>query len=159
MRDQLADDYALGAAVRRLGLQVVLSSYVVKSTICEPTLGSLILHELRWGRTLRSMAPLGYAGSVITHPLALSTLLVALTGFGIPALSLWGLALAVRLWMTWEIARTSKIRPASLWLVPVRDLLSFLTFVMSLWGSRVVWRKRRLRVAAGGRLVAEQRSP
>jgi ceramide glucosyltransferase len=75
-----------------------------------------------------------------------------------PALLLLGLALVVRLWTTREIARTSGLRPGSLWLIPVRDLLSFFTFLMSLWGSRVVWRQRRLRVAAGGRLVTEQRS-
>jgi ceramide glucosyltransferase len=159
LRDQLADDYALGVAVRRSGKRVVLSSYVVRSTISEPSFGSLILHELRWGRTLRSMAPLGYAGTVVTHPFVLALGLVAWTGFNWPALSMLGLALTFRLWLAREIARAWNLRPASLWLVPLRDMLSFVTFVASLWGSRVVWRQRHLRVASGGRLVTEQRSP
>jgi len=159
LRDQLADDYALGAAVRRSGKRVVLSPYVVRSTISEPRLGSLILHELRWGRTLRSMAPLGYAGTFVTHPFVLALGLVALTGFNWPALSMLGLALTLRLWLAREIVRAWNVRPASLWLVPLRDMLSFITFVASLWGSRVVWRERHLRVSAGGRLVADQRSP
>ena len=55
--DHLADDYRLGELVRRLGLRIVLSPYVVKGEHHEPKAGSLIRHELRWMRTLRVLRP------------------------------------------------------------------------------------------------------
>jgi ceramide glucosyltransferase len=159
IRDQLADDYALGAAVRRTGKRVVLCDDTVDSTIHETGFRSLSLHELRWGRTLRSVAPIGYAASVLGHPLALAALAALLGGFGTPSLFVLATALAVRLWMTREIDRSLGLPSTPVWLVPLRDALSFLTLFVSLWGTRVVWRKRSLRLAPGGRLVTDQRSP
>jgi ceramide glucosyltransferase len=41
-----------------------------------------------------------------------------------------------------------------LWLVPVRDMLSFWVFIVSFLGNRVAWRDNTFRIAADGRLVA-----
>ena len=131
----------------------------VDGSIHEPSFRSLFLHEQRWGRTLRSVVPIGYAASVLAHPLALATVASVLGGFGAASLSVLATALVVRLWMTREIDRSLGLPSTPVWLVPLRDALSFLTLFVSHWGTRVVWRKRSLRLAPGGRLVTEQRSP
>ncbi len=87
-RDELADDHRLGEAVRAEGLDVVLSRYVVEARVTEPSLAALWRHELRWARTVRGVAPLGYAGSVVTHPLAVAALAAAVTGFGLTSCGL-----------------------------------------------------------------------
>ena len=87
LRDQLADDYALGEAVRRVGKAIVLSPLLVDTVVAEPSLGALLRHELRWARTIRSIAPLGYAASIVTHPVALAACGATLSLFSAGALA------------------------------------------------------------------------
>ena len=83
MRDELADDQRIGEAVRALGLAVVLSRYLVEARVSEPSFAGLWRHELRWARTVRTIAPAGFAGSVLTHAVAIAALGAAATGFGL----------------------------------------------------------------------------
>jgi ceramide glucosyltransferase len=154
LRDQLADDYALGAAIRRAGKRVVLSPLLVDTVITEPDLATLLRHELRWARTIRLIAPLGFAASFVTHPLALS--LVAWLALGFPPLMLGVLAivLACRFATVRIIDRALGLPATPPWLVPLRDMLSFAVFIASFLGNRVAWRNNTFRIAADGRLVA-----
>ena len=158
LRDQLADDYALGAAVRRLGKRIVLSPHLVDTVVSEQSFAALMRHELRWTRTIRLLAPLGYAASIITHPVALACVAVALSAFSpslfVPMAAVLALALTCRLAMVGVAARALRLPPVPLLLVPLRDLLSFAVFVVSFLGNSVRWRDRSFRVAADGRLVA-----
>src|SRR3984957_8840629 len=72
LKDQLADDYALGARGEQSGEQVVVAPYFPSTIVDEPDFGSLFRHELRWARTIRYTAPAGYAGTAITHPVPLA---------------------------------------------------------------------------------------
>ena len=72
LRDELADDHRIGAEVRALGLAVVLSPYIVEARVTEPSFADLWRHELRWARTVRAVAPAGFAGSVLAHPVAIA---------------------------------------------------------------------------------------
>src|SRR5207245_388175 len=87
IRNELADDHRLGDAIRGLGLATVLSPYIVENHVTEPSFASLWQHELRWARTVRAMAPLGFAGSIITHTIILTVLAAAVAGFS--AASCW----------------------------------------------------------------------
>ena len=48
--DTLADDYAIGDAVRRLGLKIAIPPFTVDHTFSERTLSEVLAHELRWAR-------------------------------------------------------------------------------------------------------------
>lgn len=153
LRDELADDHRIGQAVRRLGLAVVLSPYLVKARVCEPSLAALWRHELRWARTVRAVAPAGFAGSAATHPLAIALIAAVLGGFGLTASLLLGITLLVRLGSAAAIARLIGLPVRKLWMLPLRDALSFAVFVASWFGRRVVWRDQRLAVAPSGRMT------
>lgn len=153
LRDQLADDYALGAAVRRLGKKVVLSQHLVDTVMAEPGPRALVAHELRWARTIRLIAPLGYAASVITHPVALAACGFVMSGLSAPMLSIFAAVLGCRMIMVRLIDRSLRIPATPLWLVPLRDMLSFAVFIASFLGNTVAWRDRTFRIAADGRLV------
>lgn len=151
--DLLADDHALGAAVRRLGLQVVVAPVLPGHVMAEPGLGALLRHELRWARTLRALDPMGYLGMGITYPLV-PGLIAALLA---PP---WGwLALALAL-----VARTGTAlvvdrvlrkpwRPARILLLPLRDLLSFAIWGVGLARGTVTWQGRRYRMRPDGSMV------
>lgn len=152
LRDELADDHRLGEAVRRLGLRIVLSSRLVETRVWEPGLRALWRHELRWARTMRRMAPRGYAGSILLNPVALSLLAAAADRFALTSCAFVAISCALRWASARLVARALGLGTARLWLLPVRDLLSFAIFLASFCGRRVVWRDRAFRVAASGRL-------
>src|SRR5216684_3482292 len=154
LRDQLADDYALGAAIRRAGKRIVLSPQLVDTMMADPDLRAMIGHELRWARTIRLIAPIGFAASVVTHPLALSLIATLALGFPPAMLAVLAIVLACRLAMVRIIDRALDLPAANLWLVPIRDMLSFAVFIASFLGNRVAWRDSTFRIAADGRLVA-----
>ncbi|HZS81741.1 MAG TPA: bacteriohopanetetrol glucosamine biosynthesis glycosyltransferase HpnI [Stellaceae bacterium] len=154
LRDRLADDYALGEAVRRLGKRVVLSPYLVDTVVAEASFPALLRHELRWTRTIRTIAPLGFAASFITHPVALAALAAAVDAFAAPSLAVLASALACRHLTVRLVDRALGLPPSPAWLVPLRDLLSFAVFVVSFCGNTVAWRERSFRVDAEGRLVS-----
>lgn len=155
LRDKLADDYALGAAVRRIGQKIVLSHHLVDTVIAEPSLADLLRHELRWARTIRLLAPFGFAASVLTHPVALALAAALLDGLSIPLLAILMVVVACRLVTVRLLDRILGLAPTALWLVPIRDLLSFGVFVASFLGNQVAWRNRTFRIAADGRLVTD----
>ena len=150
--DQLADDYALGALVRRAGLTVAIPNAVVAHMCAEPSARDLLRHELRWARTIRSIDPLGYAGSAITHALPLA-LLGLLFGGMTPAGVVVIAALACRSMLQSELARAFRLRQDVLWIGPLRDMLSFAVFVVSFFGRGVEWRGRRYAVRADNTLA------
>jgi ceramide glucosyltransferase len=157
--DVLADDHALGAAVRRLGRTVVLSPYIVDDIVVEPSLGALFRHELRWARTIRAVAPAGFLGSVVTQPLALAAAALALGVLPAAAPAMLAVALACRWFMVRMVDRALALPPTPLWLVPVRDVLSFAVFIASFFTRRVAWRDQTFRIGPKGQLILDGDRP
>lgn len=156
----LADDYMLGKWVTDLGYQVRLAPYLVENIVLEPSLRSLLLHELRWARTVRSVEPVGYALSFITYAIPMALLFLAIS------FSAWGaevVALTVLLRMTLHFVARRRLRlpgPAKPWLVPLRDLLCFGVWLASFGGSTVLWREHRFSVQNNsGSIFEESRAP
>src|SRR5262245_9969776 len=150
--DQLADDYAIGEAVRELGLKVAVGPILVGHGCAETSFGELVRHELRWARTLRLLAPWGYAGLVLTHAMPLALIAAALGGFGAISWVTIGLALACRLSIPIQLKSLSFGGDASLWLSPIRDLLSFAIFLASFLPSTLSWRGSRYVLRSDGTL-------
>jgi ceramide glucosyltransferase len=157
--DALADDYALGAAVRQAGGRIVVSSYLVDNIIAEPGFLALFRHELRWARTIRLVAPWGFAGSVITQPVVLAALAVALGALPLAAPAMLACALLCRGASVRATDRALGLPPAPIHLLPVRDLLSFAVFVASFFVRRVAWRDHVFRVSPRGDLTLDGDSP
>jgi ceramide glucosyltransferase len=153
--DHLADDYELGQQVRRLGLRIVLSSYVLKAEHHEPTLQSLVGHELRWMRTLCVLKPRSFRFIffTISLPLALLGLLLVIpeSYFTTVALPLFQVTVAARLALHLEHRiRDRRSLFADLWLLPARDLLICWVWCRSFFTSRFTWRGSDFHVGADG---------
>jgi ceramide glucosyltransferase len=155
IEDDLADDYALGAAVRRVGGRIELLPYLVDNVIAEPTLGALFRHELRWARTIRLVAPLGFVGSVVTQPFIMAALAASLGVFPTAAPAMVAVALLCRCASVRAVDRALGLDPSPLYLLPLRDVLSFAVFVASFFTRRVEWRDRTFRVGPGGELTLD----
>lgn len=154
LADYLADDYMLGWLVSHLGSRVVLAPYVVENVVVEKDLKTLFFHELRWTRTFRTVRPVQYFLSIVTYGIPLSLLFLLSSGMSQLALATVGSHLVLR-----YVCRTilyQTLRPSlgssSAWLVPVRDVLTFVLWLLSFLGGSIRWNRYRFRVRADGRL-------
>jgi ceramide glucosyltransferase len=156
LSNDLADDNLLGRLVRRQGLGIALADTVVGTTVPESRMTDLFAHELRWGRTIRSLAPLAYAASVMQYPLAWAVLAVLASG-----VAWWSVAVAGGAW----VARAAAARgidaalrsvpavaaaPAPVLLLPLRDVLSLAVAAAAFAGNRVLWRGQVMRAGRWG---------
>jgi ceramide glucosyltransferase len=149
--DGLADDYAMGAAIRALGLQVAIPDDLVDHACCERRVQEVFRHELRWARTIRGIDPAGHAASVVTHPLPFALVAALLQGLSWPSLALLAVVVACRLTLVRQANRLTADR-LPLWLAPARDLLSFTIFACSFFIGVVSWRDQRYQVRGDGTL-------
>jgi len=151
--DHLADDFALGEAVRATGQKIALADFTVGHVHAEGTFGQLWRQETRWARTIRSLDPLGYAGMAITYPVAWALLALVSGGFEEAGSLLAFAAVLCRLTLQDEIEQRLTGRSHSLWLMPARDVLSFLVFLAAFAPGRVSWRGRAFGVSQNGMLI------
>lgn len=151
--DHLADDFALGEAVRATGQKIALADFTVGHVHAEDSFGQLWRQETRWARTIRSLDPLGYAGLAITYPVAWSLLALVFGGFEEAGALLAFAAILCRLTLQDEIEQRLTGRSHSLWLIPSRDVLSFLVFLAAFAPGQVRWRGRAFDVSDNGMLI------
>jgi ceramide glucosyltransferase len=147
----LADDFMLGRMIAAAGYKVRLADYVPDIVVHE-NFGSLLRHELRWARTVRTVKPGEHFMSAAMEPLPL--LLLLLLPF--PHWGGWlalGLVISLRVILHFLVRRrfgiTSRARP---WLLPLRECLCFGIWLASYRSSHVSWRERDFVIAPGGRL-------
>jgi ceramide glucosyltransferase len=150
--DCLADDYAMGAALRAHGCDVVIPRFAVAHVCTQTSLSELWRQQLRWARTIRSIDPIGYAGSLVSHPLGWA-LLAVLFGAGstalLPAAAAVIAAIACRVAVLRQVERAYRLPSQPYWLVPACDLLSFAVFAISFLNWKVSWKGHRFRMVAG----------
>jgi ceramide glucosyltransferase len=148
--DVLADDHALGAAVRDLGLSVAIPPLLIDHAGDEASLGALWRHFLRWAVTIRDLNPGGHYGSVITMPLPIALLALPFAPLA------GGLALAValgaRATVAHAIGRAAQRKSASLWCMIAGDVLGFGIFCVSLFARTIDWRGASLTMSSNGRI-------
>jgi ceramide glucosyltransferase len=151
--DHLADDWLICERVRRLGLKTVLSRFVVETEVAEEGFGPHARRELRWMRTIRTVAPLGYAFMGLTFVLPVTLFGLVLAWPSPLALVLAAWTLVGRVGIHWEQRRRTAARVGydSL-LIPLRDSLLLAVWIAGFLGRAITWRGRRYRVHSGGAL-------
>jgi len=151
--DALADDNAMGDAVRATGLEVVVAPFVVGHRCVECSLGELVRHEIRWARTIRAVSPVGYAGSIVTYPLPFALIGGFATGSPLIGTLFTITAIACRLALQIQVDRVLRVSSERWWLGPARELLAFVVHILGFFVNVVSWRGKRFRVHADGTLV------
>jgi ceramide glucosyltransferase len=154
----LADDYMMGNLVRKAGLPVRLSRYVVETVLSKLSITGFLQHQLRWARGIRACAPWGHAGSLIANGTALSFLYFAFSGFSRFGLFIFASVSALRLWMAWMVGVRrlgDKILRHNLPLVLLKDFFSLFIWSAAFFGKRVEWRNRVFRLEKDGKIIPE----
>lgn len=146
MADHHSDDFELGKRIAERGYRVELMHKPVTMVLPKESMGEYFRHELRWSIGLKSVRPMGYWGLLFTHglPWVLVGATVALLMGSAPVAFMYLLAyLFLRMGLTWTTGSWGlgdrnlwKI----LWLVPLRDAISFAVWITGFFSDRITWR-------------------
>ena len=149
------DDFELGKRIAECGHRVELIANPVTMVFSNESMREYFDHELRWSIGLRSVRPLGYWGLIFTHglPWALLGFAISMARGSMPIAVSYLLAyLVLRVGLTWITGswglgdrKLWKI----LWLVPVRDALSFVIWITGFFSDEITWRGLGYRVRKG----------
>jgi ceramide glucosyltransferase len=155
MANYHSDDFELGKRIAQCGHRVELMTQPVTMVFPSETLPEHFRHELRWSIGLRSVRPLGYWGLIFTHGLPWALLGAAaalLLGSVTMAVSYLAAYLVLRIGLTWLTGRWGlgdRRLGKILWLVPVRDALSFIIWVAGFFSDKIIWRGLAYHVRSG----------
>jgi ceramide glucosyltransferase len=139
--------------VREEGYAIACPAMLIDHVFSEAGPREMFAHELRWSRTVRLVQLGGYLGSVIIHFTPLAMIGAILAGLAPWSVDLMAALFVVRQVQGAILTRLMGGDPAMLWLLPVRDLLSFWVFLAAIGGDRVEWRGARLRVERNGAIA------
>jgi ceramide glucosyltransferase len=150
--DRLADDYELGERIYKAGYRIALSATTVETSVPAYDWRGFCDHQLRWLRTVRDARPGGYAGLIFTQGLTLALVNVIASGASLP--SLWILALCFFLRLSVAMTVGAEVLGdhqvlATLWMLPLRDLVATGLWVGGFASNEVVWRGQRFEVRKG----------
>ncbi len=141
LADHLADDAVLGQLVLAQGQRVALAATVPATTVPETQMPALFEHEVRWARTVKSLAPAGFVMSAVQYPLFWAALALGVSGGATWAWVLFGVAWAVRAAAAHALDRDLNLAARlTIWCLPFRDLLSMTVMLASYRTRRVAWR-------------------
>jgi ceramide glucosyltransferase len=150
--NHLADDYELGKRIADLGLPVKLSDVVVETYLPAYSLRDFFAHQLRWARGVRDARAGGYFGLAFTFGILWALLAVAASrgafwALGALASTLF-LRFAVALVVAWKVLRDRQLFSYG-WMIPLRDLIAVVVWIVSLGGHTVTWRGDRFELKDG----------
>ncbi len=154
LADTLADDHAIGVAVRAEGYDIVTAPFLVGHSCFEASLLQLVRQQIRVARTIKSIYPMAYACTVITHtwPLALLGLLLGSQAASLVVTA----ALLSRVMLCRCVEWRFDLPRQNYWLMPLQDMIAFGVYVMSFFGATVHWRGADYRIMADGTLLEGQ---
>jgi ceramide glucosyltransferase len=155
MADHHSDDFELGNRIARLGHRVEIMREAVSVVFPKETIEELFGQELRWAIGLRNVRPVAYAGMIFTHglPWAMLAAIVA-GGAGWTSVAVGYLVtyFVLRMSVAW-VAGVWGLRDqtiiSKLWLLPVRDAITSIVWLVGLLSDRIRWRGSEFRVKNG----------
>jgi hypothetical protein len=96
----------------------------------------------------------------VTDTTVLALLFLLVSGAGALGLCLCGAATVLRFGLHALVRRRFGMTgPDRLWLVPVRDLLSFAVRIVSFFGRSLVWKNEQFVVVSAGHIEAKEGAP
>ena len=150
--DTLADDYELGLRIAKAGGEIVLSHESVWTMYPAQSFRGFWDHQLRWARTVRLCRPFSYLGLLFTQGLPWTLLAVLSAPTPLIASAYVAAYLVLRFAMAWTVGvwgvRDEVLR-RNLWLVPVRDAIHFIVWLVSFASNRIRWGSEEYTIQKG----------
>lgn len=149
----LAEDYEMGRRIRELGFDTVIVSQPVDTINRDWQVAGFISRHLRWAQMRRWTNLLHYVAEPVSNPVLISLV------YWLVQMDRWAFAIMLGTWtaktsLDWLISRRLGSRQASTdyLLMPMKDLLLALVWVVPFFHNTVNWRGNQLRIMAGTQL-------
>ncbi len=146
----LAEDQAIGLAVKKAGFEVVLSPVVVRNVIVDRTIRRALDRQVRWNKIRYSFSHALYLCELLTNPLPLA-IVAAL--FEPSALPLLVIAARYVQMATLNHATGAGLTWRQLALTPMLDLLMLYAWFVPFFSNEVTWRGYRARIGRNTEMV------
>jgi ceramide glucosyltransferase len=144
----LAEDQAIGLAVRAAGLEVALSPIVVRNVVVHRTLKRALDRQIRWNKIRYAFSKPTYALEFLVNPLPF-----AILSFH-PWLALFVALARIAQMALLGIATNAPLGWRELALVPLQDLLQFGAQFVPYFDDTVTWRGYAMRIGPNTELLA-----
>ena len=153
--DYLVEDNEMGQRILRSGQRLVVVPYVVDTMTDLRSLAQWWQKQTYWDQNTKAAVPVVFAATLLLRIIPLGLLFAALRGFDALGVGVFAAVLAVRLAAAAAVLGVAlrDVRGLrSLWLVPIKDVLSLFWFVRSWLKRTVVWRGVEMALTSDGRL-------
>ncbi len=160
MVDLHSDDYELGRRIAARGYRIELLPEPVWMAFPSETLGAYLRHELRWAIGIRNIRPGGHFGMLFTHGLPWAIAAACVAPSAAVGAAYLGAYFVLRFAMAWAVGVWGLRDPVlrrRIWLLPVRDLLSFFVWLASFGMNRIEWRGSSFLLEKGRMIPVEPR--
>jgi ceramide glucosyltransferase len=159
LADYLVEDYELGRRISALGYKRVLAPPVIDTMVDLSSASAWWKHQVYWDQNTRSARPVAVFTTLLTRALPFALLFAALRLFDPLGLAVLGATLAIRLLSSaiilgWGFRDGEGMR--ALPLLPARDLLGFLSWILSFVKGTTHWRGRDFVLTRDGRLLPKE---
>jgi len=163
LADCATDDHDLGRRIASQGHRVELIPCPVQTLCASSTARQFFSHQLRWGVFIRHCRPWGYVGQLFIKGLPWSIAAALVAPSRLLALACLAIPLAARLGVALSFGAYGMKDPLLTrrwWLIPLRDTLEFLIWLLALFSNRVRWGDSEFYVRRGRLIrVRSKRAP
>lgn len=150
--NRIGSDFHIGRLAAEAGYRVELSTYILDNDCGRETIQQVFQRELRWARTIRINRGVQYYGLIFSYGTIYAALILLLAPFQAWEAPLFAGVYSIRLIQA--IISIQALRSPQLlrwlWVIPLRDVLSFVIWVRGGYGQRIFWRGRWLNVGQSG---------
>ena len=163
-RHVLAEDQAIGLAVKRAGFEVALSPVVVRNVVIDRSVRCALDRQVRWNKIRYAFSRPLYAAEILLNPwaLAICAFLLSLCvapNSSLPLLLAAVLVAAARMLQLAIIARatTAPLSRKQLLALPLLDILMLAAYTVPFFSNEITWRGYRARIGKRTELVGAER--
>jgi ceramide glucosyltransferase len=150
-RHVLAEDQAIGLAVRAAGFEVGLSRVRVRNVIERRTIKRALDRQIRWNKIRYSFSRTLFSSELILNPLPLA---IAAVIFGAP-LALLAIIMLARIvqGLLLRDALDASLSVRQVCAIPLLDFVMFYAWFIPFFSNRITWRGYEARIERGTELV------
>ena len=152
-RTVLAEDQAIGVAIRRAGFAVALSPIVVDNVIVKRSIRRALDRQVRWNKIRFAFSRTTYTAELLLNPLVFAAAAFALA----PArmLAFLTLVISARHLQLALLNRAMRgdLRPHQILVTPLLDFLMLYAWLAALFSNRVTWRGYEARIGPNTELL------
>lgn len=152
----LVEDNEMGQRILRTGLKLAIVPYVVDTTIDLQSPAHFWQKMTYWDQNTRAAKPGVFAASLALRIIPLGLLLALLRGFDSLSLGVLIGSVALRILVAatvMGVALRDRQALRSIWLIPVKDVLSMCWFAQAFVNRSIVWRGTKLGLTRDGRFI------